>query len=311
MKKQISILLFNIFSITLCLAQNSKDSVIQAEKTLIIVAELKQGSTIQGKLMERRGDTLIIDADNLGLIKLPMSDIKNINEAGHVPLSKIMYKTRPINKYANRTLLSPTALDNGKGAGEYNNYYIFANQFSGGLTDNIRLGGMAIIIPGGGVAVFGTAKLSFKLSDNFHIGAGGLTGGTLFNSNSENTPLSMLYGVATLGDKDKNITLGIGGFRAEKQWQSKPVVFLTGQYRVGTNWSLTGEFYTFKEDDLNFGFGVIQRRRISTMSFGAKYFTSNIAFNFGFFGLTPTLGDGTFIPIPTLSISVPLDKKLK
>jgi hypothetical protein len=311
MKKHCFTLFFTFFTLSLCLSQTTKDPVKQAEKPILIVAELKQGSTIKGKLIERRGDTLVIDADKLGLIKLPMSEIASINEAGKIPVNIVANEPRVTNKFSNRTLLSPTALDNGKGAGEYNNYYLFANQFSGGLSDNVRLGGMAILVPGGGIAAFVTAKFSARVVDNFHIAVGGLAGGTLsFNGNSDNTPISLAYGLATLGDKNKNLTIGLGGLRTDKQWQSKPVLLVSGQYRVGDNWSLTSEFYTFKEEDRNFGFGIIKGNRTTTLTFGAKYFTPKIAFNFGFFGLTPLLGDGTFIPLPVLSISAPLDKKL-
>ena len=312
MKKHAFALFFLFFTLLKCFSQNPQDSVKKAEKPILLVAELKQGSTLKGKLVERRGDTLIIDVDNLGLIKLPMNQIKNIDEAGNAPEYKIIYETGVTNKYANRTLLAPTAIDNGKGMGEYNNYYLFLNQVSGGLTNNIRLGGLAVIVPEGGVLAAVTAKFSYDINDIFHVSAGGLAGGVLSLSGNDNTNLSLVYGLSTLGNREKNITLGIGGMRTDGEWTTKPVVLISGMYRIARNWNLSAEFYTFKRQFLfssssfSSSFSV---SRTNTFTIGAKYFTNRVAINFGFFVLNSSFIDSGIIPLPILGVSVPMDKK--
>jgi hypothetical protein len=308
MKKHSFLLFFLFFIFLKCFSQNPQDSVKKAEKPILIVAELKQGSTLRGKLVERRGDTLIIDVDNIGLIKLPMSQIKNIDEEGNAPKYNIIYETQVTNKYANRTLLAPTAIDNGK-VGEYNNYYLFLNHVSGGLTNNIRMGGLAIIVPDGGILAAVTAKFSYDINDIFHVSAGGMAGGVI----SEDTKISMVYGLGTLGNKEKNITLGIGGMRTDGEWDSKPVVLISGMYRIASNWSLTGEFFTFKRQFRTFPSSSFTPSfsfsRINTVNIGAKYFTNRVAINFGFFVLNSDFLDIDVIPLPILGVSVPLDKK--
>lgn len=300
MKKHIFTSLLTFFTLTFCLSQTPQDTV----KPLLIVAELKQGSTIQGRLIERRGDTIIIDADKLGRIKLPMSDIKSIEEVGNAKERKLLFEPRMTNKYANRALLAPTAIDNGKGVGEYTNYYIFVNHLSGGISDNVRLGGGIIMVPSDEFVLvgFASAKLTYSINDDFHIGAGGLAGGVLSPTGDGGGILSMVYGVSTLGNKDKNLTLGIGGFHADGDWQSKPVIMLNGQYRVANNWSLSGEFYSFKRDNFF-------QTRATTFIIGAKYFTPRVAINFGFSTFNSLFGNNISIPIPILSVSAPLDKK--
>ena len=300
MKKHFFTYLLTFFTFTFCLSQTPQDTV----KPLLIVAELKQGSTIQGRLIERRGDTIIIDADKLGRIKLPMSDIKSIEEAGNVNERKLLFEPRMTNKYANRSLLGPTAIDNGKGVGEYTNYYIFVNHLSGGISDNVRLGGGVIMVPSDEVMLvgFASAKLSYSVNDNFHIGAGGLVGGALAPSGNNEGIASVIYGVGTLGTKDKNLTIGLGGFHADGDWQSKPVIMLNGQYRIANNWSLSGEFYSFKRDNFF-------QTRATTFIIGAKYFTPRVAINFGFSTFNSLFGNNISIPIPILGVSAPLDKK--
>ncbi len=298
MKNHFLTYLLTFFTLTFCFSQTPQDTV----KPLFIVVELKQGSTIHGRLVERQGDTIIIDADKLGRIKLPMSDIKSIEEAGKVKESKILYEPRLTNRFANRSLIAPTAIDNGKKESEYTNYYIFVNHLSGGLTDNIRLGGGVIILPFSevGLVGFASAKLSFSISDNFHISAGGLAGGAVIFGGSNGSTASLLYGISTLGNKDKNLSLGIGGFHTDGQWETQPVILLSGQYRIANNWSLSGEFYTFKENSFS-------ERRTSLFTIGAKYFTKKAAINFGFFNFRLFGNGGSFIPIPILSVSTPLD----
>jgi hypothetical protein len=307
MKKHAFTLFFLFFTLLTCFSQTPQDSVKKADKPILIVAELKQGSTLRGKLVERRGDTIVMDVDNLGLIKLPMSQIKNIDEADNANRYQIIYETGVKNKYSNRTLLAPTAIDNGKGVGEYNNYYLFLNQVSGGLTDNIRLGGLAIIVPSGGVLAAVTAKFSYDINDVFHVSVGGLAGGVLSFDGNDNTNLSLVYGLATLGNREKNITLGIGGMRTDGDWTTKPVVLISGLYRIASNWSLSGEFYSFKRQ---FAFSSsFSPPRTNTFNIGAKYFTNRVAINFGFFLLNADFLDSGFLPLPILGVSVPMDKK--
>jgi hypothetical protein len=313
MKKHAFTLFFLFFTLLNCFSQNPQDSVKKADKPIPLVVELKQGSTLRGKLVERRGDTIVIDVDNLGLIKLPMNQIKNIDEAGTTSQYKIVYETGVSNKYANRTLLAPTAIDNGKGVGEYNNYYLFFNQVSGGLTNNIRLGGLAVIVPEGGVLAAITAKFSYDINDIFHVSVGGLAGGVVAFGGNDNSKMSLVYGLGTLGNKEKNVTLGIGGMRTDGEWETKPVVLVSGMYRIASNWSLSAELFSFKRQfafsSSPFTSPSFSVSRTNTFTVGAKYFTNRVAINFGFFALNSGFTNSNFIPLPVVGVSVPLDKK--
>ena len=299
MKNLVLTLFFLFFTLLKCFSQTQQDSVKKAEKPILIVAELKQGSSIKGKLVERRGDTLIIDVENIGLIKLPINQIKNIDEAGKVVESKIFYETRVTNKFANRTLLTPTALDNGKGVGEYNNYYLFLNHFSGGVTDNLRLGGGVIFLPLDKLTIagFASVKLSYSITDNFRISTGGVAG-TIF-LNGESGWGGAMYGLGTWGNKDNNLTVGVGSLRVESRW-TKAVLMLTGQKRIKNNWTLLSEFFTVKDEF----------DRVVALTLGAKYMNHKLSINFGIM----TAGDFNsfttqIVPIPIIGLSAPLDKK--
>jgi hypothetical protein len=299
MKKHSFTLFFLFFTLLKCVSQNPQDSVKKAENPIPLVVELKQGSILKGKLVERRGDTLIIDADNLVLIKVPMNQIKNIEEAGKVGENKIFYETRVPNKYANRTILTPTALDNDKGVGEYNNYYLFLNHFSAGVTSYLRLGSGVIIVPRDRLTLVGFAsiKLSYSISDNFRISTGGVAGTILLNG--EKGWAGAMYGLGTWGNKDNNLTVGVGSLRIESRW-TDAVLMLTGQKRLSNNWIVVGEFFTVKDES----------ERVVALTVGAKYMLHKLSINFGIM----TAGDFNsgiteIIPIPIIGLSIPLDKK--
>jgi hypothetical protein len=309
MKKHAFTFFLLFFALLKCFSQNPQDSVKKAESPIPLVIELKQGSTLRGKLVERQGDTIVIEVDNLGLIKLAMNQIKSIDEADVTSKYQIIYETGVNNKYANRTLLAPTAIENGKGVGEYNNYYLFLNQINWGVTKNIRLGGMALVVPEGGIIAAVTAKFSYDINDIFHVAAGGLAGAAI----SQDARMSMVYGLGTLGNKEKNVTIGIGGMRTDGEWETKPVVLMSGMYRIASHWSLSAEFFTYKREFRSFSTSsftpIFSTTRVNTFNIGAKYFTNRVAINFGFFILNSAFIESSFIPLPVLGISVPLDKK--
>jgi hypothetical protein len=52
--------------------------------------EMKDGSSLDGKLVARRGDTILIESSSLGMLNLNIKNINNINTASSQPTKTSM-----------------------------------------------------------------------------------------------------------------------------------------------------------------------------------------------------------------------------
>ena len=110
----------------------------------------------------------------------------------------------PIPVYT-RNFFSPTARTLEKGESIYSNTDLFHNKYDLGFTDHLQIGvGLTI-------GIWGTVKLGFQLSENLYV-AGGIQYGALLLSHAHISHLPMVYGIATFGSKNDNITVGGGSF---------------------------------------------------------------------------------------------------
>jgi hypothetical protein len=115
-----------------------------------------------------------------------------------------------------RLLVAPTGFALEKGENEYRNILFLYNSYHHGITDKITLGGgfMPLFISYLGWV---DAKFSFDLSENLHIGTGGLLGGGFVIDFSEDEGengwnsygFTGAFGALTIGDRDKFINLSM------------------------------------------------------------------------------------------------------
>ncbi|MFU8861929.1 MAG: hypothetical protein ACNA8K_16075 [Cyclonatronaceae bacterium] len=137
-------------------------------------------------------------------------------------------------------------------------------------------------------------KVSFPVgSDNFNLAAGGLFGG-LIGANSES--LGFAYGVATVGNSDKNLSLGLGYGYAGSDWSNTPFVNISGMLRVARRTYLLTENHFFSADSETYGL----------LSFGIRYAPENLAVDFGL--IRPTDDADGLIGIPWLGITIPFGR---
>ncbi|HMP99031.1 MAG TPA: hypothetical protein PKC24_04565 [Cyclobacteriaceae bacterium] len=141
------------------------------------------------------------------------------------------------------------------------------------MTDNFSIGGgvMPLFLIGGlPTPVWVNPKLSIPVvDDQVNIGAGALMG-TILGENEAN--FGIVYGISTLGNKDRNFSLGVGYGYAGGDWARRPTItasamirtsargyFLTENYFIGTAASpliiaSVGGRRMIKSTGLDFGF---------------------------------------------------------
>jgi hypothetical protein len=257
----------------------------------IIRIETHDGNVFMGTLISEDDQKLIMRVDGVGEITIEISNIKRRTVIDPARIRDGVYWYP--NPQATRYFFAPNAMGLKKGRGYYQNTWIFFNNVNYGVTDNFSIGGG--LIPGflfgaglSGTPVWILPKLSFPVAgDNFHLAAGAMIGGAAGSGSG-----ALLYGSATLGDSDRNLTAGLGYGYAGGDLSNTPLVNISGMYRTSRRVYLLTEIYFLPGIE---GSGVAL--------FGARWAPENFAVDFGL--ITPLESGVGYIGIPWLGITLP------
>lgn len=277
---------------------------VQPNVSKTVIVDMVDGVRLQGKLVERRGDTVVLETVTFGVMNLNIKNIKNVSavEKAQIHGGEFWFE----NPHASRNFFVPTGFGLRKGEGYYQNTYLYLQTVSYGFTDNFTVGATADIIgPITGNAPFVlyvTPKFNFKGGENFNYGVGALIGSFgigAFGNDNTRTSAGLLYGVGTLGSRDKNITFGLGYGYTGGALAKRPTLTLSGTTRVARKWNLMMDNYYFGGEDIN-GLSI----------YGARFMSEKFAFDFGFISVWQTANsDVGFFALPYLGVSFPFGRK--
>jgi hypothetical protein len=196
MKKILSTLFLFLVLSAITLAQ--KDSTLK-------VIQLTNGNEYIGTIISDDGREMLFESTTVGKIYIKKTDVKSIsnyNEDDFVVINNEKVKSNP---FSTRYSFTTNALPIKK----KNNYYminLWGPEFHVAVADNFNVGIMTTWI-GSPLAL--AAKYSFQTKNpkvNFSIGEiignGGYVNPSAF--------ISLSFGNVTFGDRDKNLTLGVG-----------------------------------------------------------------------------------------------------
>ena len=297
MKKSLSRLAF----LTLCLitlslisnAQTSQDSIRSQVETV-------DGNAYIGVILEQNTETIRIKTDKLGEISIPRGDVKRIT-----PLTTIKTKDGTYwldNPQATRYFWSPNGYSLKAGEGYYQNVWIMGNQAVYGITDYFSAGvGMIplFLFAGAPTPAWITAKFSMPVvKDKVNLGAGALMGTMIGAEDEGNTTFGILYGLATLGSKDKNLNIGLGWGFADGEIAKNPTVNINGMIRIGPKGYLMTENYII---------GTPDETLVITMV-GGRSIIKRIGLDYGLIFPFAQEMDG-LLAIPWLGLSIPFGQK--
>ncbi len=258
--------------------------------------ELTNGNVLTGRLLFENEEIFAIHEDLLGEINIQKIYIKRIQDISSTPIVDGDYWF--FNSQASRYFFSPAGYGIEKGTGYYQNVWVFFNQVIYGVTDNFTLGGGLVplfLFAGAPTPLWVTAKVSQPLNDNkVSFGAGGLAGTIV----GENTSFGILYGISTIGTRDRNISLGMGWGFADGEFARYPTANVNFLYRFSSRGYLISENYYL--DD---GFDPI-----FLFSLGGRHILGGgTALDYGL--LMPIADIGDFVGIPWLGLTFPLGGK--
>ena len=283
-----------LFCLTTLLILNlllPETSAAQAAEGDLVRVETRDGNVLIGTLIRETDATILIRIEGLGEVTIDRENLRSMRVISPDRIQNGEYWFE--NPQSTRYFFAPNAMGIEKGKGYYQNVWIFFNNVNYGVSDNFSIG--AGTVP---VFLFGTfsipvwilPKVSIPVSgDNVHLGVGGLLGGVI-GEGAEG--FGLLYGTVTVGNRDNNLTAGLGYGYAGREWSNTPLINLSGMYRTGRTIYLLGELYVVPGVD---GSGLA----IGGIRWAPERFAVD-------FGLARPLSDaGGIIGVPWLGLSIP------
>lgn len=270
------------------------NSIAQDSEPVIVRVETRDGSTIQGELISETETELVIRTASSGDIT-----VQKANIIRRQVLNSRQFKNGEYwhdNPQSTRYFFVPNALGLPKGQGYYQNIWILFNNVNYGITDNFSMG--VGFVP---MFLFGVSETPIWLlpkvsipvmSDDFHIAAGAMIGGVVGEAS-----FGVLYGMTTYGNRDNNISLGLGYGYAGEEVSKSPVVTVSAMYRFSKRWYFVTDNYFFPSATDN-----------GLMNIGMRWAPERVAVDFSLTRLISSDDDADFIGIPLLGVSIPFGK---
>lgn len=279
-----------LFTFLLSLSVKSQTT---SDSTLVNI-ETIDGNEFIGHIVREDSLKIVLKTEKLGEISISRLDIKNRSdlEVQQIKDGKYWFP----NPQSTRYFWSPNGYGLKKGEGYYQNIWVLWNQFAYGLTDNFSIGAgvIPIFLFGAPTPVFATAKFSVPIvEEKFNIAAGAIVGGVIGESE---TTVGLLYGLATVGSHDANVTFGMGYGFAGGGWAKSPAININGMFRISSRGYLITENYILS------GGG----ETVILITVGGRSIIKKAALDYGL--VIPFTGNGVDFAVPWLGFTIPFGK---
>ncbi|MFC0261787.1 hypothetical protein [Fontibacter flavus] len=283
------ILLFLILPTLILKAQET-----QSEPILVRI-KTKDGNEFIGEVFTEDDQKIILITEKFGEISIQKIDIQSreIISAARIKDGKLWFE----NPQSTRYFFAPNGYGIKRGEAYYQNVWIFFNQFTFGVSDNFSFSVGTVplfLFAGASTPVWVNPKVSIPIvKDKYNLGAGALVGTVI----GEGGAFGILYGVNTFGNKDQNITLGLGWGFADGGIANSPTITISGMTRVGPRGYLLTENYILNTGSDTFGL----------ISFGGRSIIGEVGLDYGL--AFPVTGySDSFVAVPWLGLTVPIGK---
>jgi len=263
-------------------AQVNKNAALDTSKTYMV--RLSDKTEFIGKFIERTPGSVVFRSSAISRLEVPLDKIVSIQELTTSSMKGDVYwspNPRPTNYF-----FWPSAINLKKGEGYFQNNMLFLNSVHYGITDNISMGGGLEFISlfAGYPILFFTPKITFPVGRNFHAG-----GGVLLVTVADEGVAGFLYGSATAGTVEHNLSGSLGFGFADGEFSSTPLLNISGMTRVSTKMMLMSENWIVPLPD----------ETVAAFSFGVRFLGDKIAADVG---LVYSPDAGTLFPIAGFSV---------
>ena len=205
----------------------------------------------------------------------------------------------PENPHATRLIFAPTAIPLRRGEGYVADFWIFFASAAVGVTDRFTLGAGMSLFPLDNFAdniFYALPKYTVVSQPRLKVAVGALMASVPWSSNDDGSrrrqSLGILYGAATTGSPESNLTLGAGWGYVGGTLANKPVITVGGQHRATKRLALISENWFIPFDNGGGGF----------VSYGVRMLGEKIAVDLALG--SPVGGDTFFFPgLPLLGFA--------
>ncbi len=291
MKKSIFVLVFFL----LCFFYQTELSARETSEEKLVRIEMKDGSEFMGTLVGETEAEVVIRTEKLVLMTIKKDGIKSMKEIPPEHIVRGEYWAP--NPQSGRHFWSPTGYGLKAGEGYYQNLWVLFNQVSYGISDNFTIG--VGIIP---LFLFGvevsytpiwiTPKFSVPLKKEL-INLGG--GAIIANIPGDFGIFGIAYGLTTFGDRDRNLSIGLGWGFADGEFAEHPMINISWMIRTGKRGYLVSENYFFSAGNEN----------VLILSLGGRTLWNRFSLDYGLFRPFSKYWPSEFIAFPWLGFVIP------
>ena len=261
--------------------------------------ETIDGNEFVGYITFQDADIIKLNTAILGEVEIKRTMIKSIMMIDSKNIKGGEYW--PENVQSTRYFWNPSAFGLREGEGYYQNTWIFFNQIAVGVTDNFSIGaGMVplFLFSGASTPIWVTPKFSIPIQeDKFNLGGGALVGTIL---GEDVGGFGIAYGIGTVGDRDQNLTFGVGYGFADGGWADSPTITVSGMIRTGKKGYILTE---------NWFFGTGGSSNVGVFSLGGRRMLKKASIDFGLF--MPGSTGGGFVALPWLGVIFPFGQDIE
>lgn len=285
--KPIIVLSLMFLSLTFSYAQVDEP---ESDTSRYVIVELQNGKELQGTVLEQNLDGVKLLTDKGEERIIPWSSISSVKDVNPEDLieGELFYH----NLQATRYFFGPNGFALRQGEGYYQNTWIFVNQVSYGVSDNITVGFGIVplfLLAGTPSPVWITPKVSFPVKEDvLNVGVGGLFG-TVLGETGANFGIG--YGTATLGNRNQNLNISMGYGLSDGKWNDTPTWSVSGMLRISGNMYLISENY------------VMPQWEATLLSMGGRSLLDKVSIDYAF--VVPVVGSEGIIAMPWLGVTIP------
>ena len=267
----------------------------EGEKPHIYRIETSDRNIFTGQIVSETDRDIVLRTENLGDITIQKTSIKR-----KTLMEERDGSLQSFNIHGNRYFVLSNSLGIPKGTGYYQNSWVFFNQAHYGITNNIALGAGLVplfLFAGTATPIWIIPSVNIPVSrDNFSLGANALIA-AIAGGNNEGTAGFITF-TGTLGNRNHNLSLGLGYGFIKDNWARSPLVSISGMIRTGQRHYLLTEHY--------FVSGVEEFNLLSFL--GGRFDFRGLALDYGL--IIPMFqGMNTIVALPWLGVAVPFGNR--
>jgi hypothetical protein len=256
----------------------------------VVIVELRDGGRLVGRVLEETPGHVRLRTGTGLELDIPRNSIASIRRAGEAAAEEPR-----LDPNYSRLMFAPTGRPLKKGDGYFSDYELLFPGVAYGLTDQISLAGGVSTVPGIGLdeqLFYVSPRIGHSFSDRVAASAGLLYARGGGGSDGESGLI--LFGVATLGGRDRSLTLGYG-FATEtgSGAEGTSILVVGGTATLSRRVALVSENWLVLNDDF----------RLSEQPFGVavRFFSDRLSADVGLILIGEAIEEG--FPVPWVSVS--------